>query len=38
VKGATHRTLEEELAVWIGHFNAKTFRARLRLLPFVAER
>jgi len=38
VKGATHRTLEEALAIWKGHFSAKTFRAGLRLLPFVAER
>lgn len=38
VKGATHRTVEEALAVCIGHFSAKTFRVRLRLLSFVAER
>jgi hypothetical protein len=37
VKGATHKTLEEALAVWIGHLNAKTFGTKMRL-PFVAER
>jgi hypothetical protein len=32
MKGVTYRTLEEAVAVWMGHFNAKTFRARLRFI------
>jgi hypothetical protein len=29
VKGAEHSALAEALAVWMGHLNAKNFRARM---------